>query len=1131
MTELPQRILLLGHSADDAELVTGELLRAGLLTELHRVEDEATFSAALDTWVPDLILSDWNLPGFSGHAALAIAQQRRPEVPFVILVNSMEELAAAHALRHGVTDCIFKHQLDRLGPSVGRALKEAQAQRALRERDATYRSLFVNMLNGFAYCRMLFEDGKPLDFVYLAVNPAFEQQTGLKDVVGKRVTELIPGIRESDPQLFEIYGRVALTGRPERFESYVEAMRMWFSISVYCPEHEHFVAVFDVITERKLTEIGLQRSNRALRTISRCNEVLVRAIDAQELLQDMCRTIVEVGQHRFAWVGYAEHDVDKSVRPVARFGVDNGYLDFAAITWADTEHGQSPTGTALRVGVVQVSQDFAGDRRLEPWREEALKRGYAGILALPLTDENGTFGTLTIYSSDSAAFDTEEVGLLMELARDLAYGINALRVRGERDQALKDLQLAAKVFDDSNEGILITDAQKTILAVNRSFSTMTGYARSEVLGGNLDVIKSDHHDAAFFEELWASVDHAGYWVGELWNRRKSGEVFPALQSVGAVRDKQGVLTHYLAILSDVSSRKESEERIRYLTQQDVLTGLPNRKLVTDGLEQAIGFARRAERLVAVMHLDIDRFKVINDSLGRAAGDALLKQIADRLSGHIRHGDTVARLGGDEFMLIMSDVASESDTASMAHKLLNLVATPLSLSGQEVVVTASLGVALFPRDGGLATQLMRNADVAKFRAKELGRNIVQFYAPDMNARMREMFELETGLRRGIERQEFLLYYQPKAELTQGQCVGAEALIRWRHPTMGMVSPADFIPLAEETGLIIPIGKWVIETACKQLKRWQDDGFSDLVLSVNLSARQFQQEGLVELVTRALQDNGLQAQHLELEITESAVMHDAQQAIDILGRLKKVGVRISLDDFGTGYSSLSYLKRFPIDTLKIDQSFVQDVTCDPDDAAITCAVISLAHSLKRKVIAEGVESEAQLAFLRRNRCDQIQGFYFSRPLPVDEFTQLLRDGKTLEIGHLELAEQGRTLLVVDDEENVLGALRRLLRRDGYRILTAGSAADAFELLAVNQVQVIVSDQRMPHMSGTEFLSRVKEMYPDTMRLVLSGYTDLQSITDAINRGAIYKFLTKPWDDDLLREHIREAFKFFELKQSDS
>lgn len=906
-----------------------------------------------------------------------------------------------------------------------------------------------------------------------------------------------------------------------------------FNVQLDCQHPDSALPVLHItltdITELKRAEAELRQLNRALRTISRCNEVLVRATHENELLQDMCRTIVEVGQHCLAWVSYAEHDVAKSVRSMASFGVDNGFINQAGVTWADEMRGQGPTGTAIRTGVVQANQDFASNPKMAPWRDEALKRGYASSIALPLTDKTGVIGALTIYASKAGAFDKQEIDLLVELANDLAYGIAALHTKAEHERARKDLQLAAKVFEQATEAILITDTDRKILTVNRSFTTITGYTHEEVLGRNPKVLRSDRQDASFFDNLWASINQTGHWMGEIWNRRKSGEVFPAFESISAIRDEHGQLTNYLAVLADISKHKHNEEQIRYLTQHDALTGLANRSLLLERLEQTMIHASRSKRLVAVIILNIDRFKVINDSLGHVAGDTVLKEIAGRLTEYIRPGDIVARLGGDEFVLVLSDVAAENDVALLPQNLLTAITAPMVVDDQEMVVTASLGVALFPRDGELASTLLRNADAAIHRAKESGSSSIQFYAPEMNARMLERFELESGLRRAIERQEFILYYQPKVELLRGHIVGAEALIRWQHPAKGMVPPNDFIALAEETGLIVPIGEWVIETACRQLKCWQDEGFTDIILSVNLSGRQFQQENLADMVARVVQENGLQAQHLELEITETAAMHDPEKTITILHRLKKIGVRISLDDFGTGYSSLNYLKRFPIDILKIDQSFIRDVTSNPEDAAITCSVISLAHSLKHEVIAEGVETEAQLSFLRRNRCDKIQGYYFSRPLPAEDFVELLRSAKTLEIVDQEkLPGAGRTLLVLDDEENVLAALRRLLRRDGYRILTANNATEAFELLALNEVQVIISDQRMPQMNGTEFLGRVKEMYPDTMRMVLSGYTELQSITDAINHGSIYKFLTKPWQDDLLREHVREAFMFYESKQ---
>jgi diguanylate cyclase (GGDEF)-like protein/PAS domain S-box-containing protein len=1125
-------LLVIEDSAYDFELEIDALRETGLLVEARRVEDEAAFVSAIAERVPDAILADWTLPRFSGRRALEVAQESCSEVPFIFVSGTISEASAIEALRRGATDYVYKHQLSSLAPALERAIAEVTSRRVLRERTNVLATIAEAARDAII---LIDADGNVLFF-----NSAAERIFGYSaaEIMGNCLHDMIVpkrylGAYAEGFAKFRDSGEGAAVGRTTELVAVRRdgsEFPVEISLSgVQVGKHWQAVGIVRDITERKRAEAVLQGLNRALRMVSRCNEVLIRATDEATLLHDMCRTIVELGLHSFAWVGYAEHDEAKSIRPVARFGRDDGYLDSAAISWAENERGMGPTGTAIRTGIAQINQNFATNPLMAPWREEALKRGFAASVALPLTGNAGCFGALTIYARAADAFDEEEIALLSELASDLAFGIVALQVRQERDQAQKDLQLAAKVFEEANEGIVITDAEQRILAVNRSFTTITGFEGKDVLGQSPRIMKSDRHDRSFFDNMWASIGQTGHWMGEIWDRRKSGEVFPALQSISAVRDADGNLTNYLSIFADITHIKQSEERIRYLTQHDALTGLANRNLLTDRLEQAIVPAGRSGRNVAVVLIDIDRFKMINDSLGHAAGDTLLNVLAQRLSAFIRPGDSVARPGGGEFTLVLADIASENDVAVLTQKIAEIVATPISVNGQEIIVTASLGVAMFPKDGDTAGVLLKNADAAMYRAKELGRNGVQFYAPEMNSRMLERLELESALRHAIERQEFVLHFQPQVELTHGQIVGAEGLIRWQHPAKGLVAPAAFIGLAEETGLIVDIGQWVIESACRQIKAWHDAGFSDISVSINLAARQFQQENLVELIARTLKQNGVQPKYLELEITESAAMQDPERSIRILRELKRIGVHIALDDFGTGYSSLNYIKRFPIDSLKIDQSFVRDITSAPEDAAIATSVISLAHSLKHIVIAEGVETESQLAILRRHGCDRMQGYLFSRPVEADEFTRQLRENKVIALTGEQATGADRTLLLLDDEPNVLASLRRLLRRDGYRILTAGSASEAFELLAVNTVQVILSDQRMPEMSGSEFLSRVKVLYPDTIRLVLSGYTELNSITEAINQGAIYKFLTKPWDDDMLREHVRDAFVFYESKHS--
>jgi len=442
---------------------------------------------------------------------------------------------------------------------------------------------------------------------------------------------------------------------------------------------------------------------------------------------------------------------------------------------------------------------------------------------------------------------------------------------------------------------------------------------------------------------------------------------------------------------DVTARKVDEETIRHLAYYDALTGLPNRMLLNDRLAQALAHAHRNQQKLAILFLDLDRFKTINDTLGHSLGDRLLQEVAQRLGGCLREGDTVARLGGDEFALLLPGINQVEEVSRVAYKILDTLNPSFNFEGHELHVTASMGISLYPNDSEDAQTLLKNADTAMYRAKAQGRNNYQFYTSTMNAKALERLMMENSLRHAMERQEFVLYYQPQININTEQIVGMEVLVRWQHPELGLISPAKFIPLAEETGFIIPLDEWVLRTACAQNKAWQEAGFPPLRMSVNLSTRHFKRKDFVETVARVLKETGLDPKCLELELTESIVMENAEAAIGTLHKLKEMGIYLSLDDFGTGYSSLSYLRRFPIDTLKIDQAFVRNISTDPDDAAIAILIIAMAHSLKLKVIAEGVETEEQLEFLRANRCDEMQGYYFSWPLSKDAFTQLLQNQK--------------------------------------------------------------------------------------------------------------------------------------------
>lgn len=602
-----------------------------------------------------------------------------------------------------------------------------------------------------------------------------------------------------------------------------------------------------------------------------------------------------------------------------------------------------------------------------------------------------------------------------------------------------------------------------------------------------------------------------------------GSLRTVLHRVLADADAEGRVVRTVTLLQDITLQRAAEQRLDQLTNTDETTGLPNRNALTEYLDTKIREAARQGRQLAVLSIEIDQLKLVSESLGYAAGDQLLAEVGQRLQPQTSQDDLLAHFGGGEFSLVLArdEAVDEALARNTAALLLEALAIPIPLAGNDIKVACDVGISLYPAHGDDPEKLLQQSQAAMYRAHELGKNQICVYSEGMHSKAIFRLAMESGLRRALDRQEFELQFQPKLELVSGTVVGVEAFLHWNTPEAQAVSRSSYLRVAEDTGLIVPIGEWVLRAACQQALQWQRAGYPGLRVAVNLSARQLQQPDLVQRIQKILIDTGLDPRLLGLEITEGALMGESTRTARILGNLKALGIEISLDDFGTGYSSLSYLRTLPIDVVKVDRSFVHDVTAASQDVSITRAIINMAHSLQMKVLAEGVETEGQLALLIANRCDQMQGFYFSGLVSAEAMTTLLQERKALPEHLLLRRQHQRTLLLVDDEDSIVAALRRLLRRDGYHIVTANSGGQGLQRLAEHAVDVIVSDQRMPGMTGVEFLRRAKELYPDTVRMVLSGYTELQSITDAINEGAIYKFLTKPWDDERLRGHIAEAF----------
>jgi len=696
----------------------------------------------------------------------------------------------------------------------------------------------------------------------------------------------------------------------------------------------------------------------------------------------------------------------------------------------------------------------------------------------------------------------------------------------EKNQRLlnQKTQILQTTLANISQGLCVFDNDSRLLTWNQHFIELVKYPLSYATAGTPLQTFFDHDNA---NKHPSPLEN---WVGET----------PKLQSLEKAYCSEWPLSDgrileinanplpeggFVITYTDKTKSKQREKVIEYQATHDKLTDLPNRQLLSDRLNQSITQATLQQTKIVVALIDLDNFKYINDSFGHSAGDRLLKVVASRLQKTIRDSDTVARFGGDEFVIILTNQHEEGVTLRLVRRILDNVAQPIFIEGQEHQTSCSLGISTFPDDGKDPDTLLKMADIAMYRAKNEGRNTFQFYTQELQHQLAAKLDKETKLRKAISAKEFRLHYQPKVDLTTGKIVSAEALIRWHQADLGEVPPDEFIPFAEETGLIIEIDRWVFNQVCLQVKSWQADGIPVPPIAINISAETFEQKNLDDYIGDILSQYGVQESQIVLEITETASMRNIEKNIETMQQLKKRGFNLSIDDFGSGYSNLNYLRKFPVNSIKIDRCFVSGLPENPMDLAIIKAVITMGHSLGMRIIAEGVETEAQMKLLAAHQCDEMQGFYFSKPIPCHDFAQMLVSDITVAPEKLCRRNHEHILLVVDDEPNMLSALKRSLRQSGYQILFANSASEAFDLMAKNEIGVVLSDHNMPVMSGVEMLSRTKLLYPETTRILMSGFDDSKMAVNAINRGEVFKFATKPLDMEELKELIDEGFLRYE------
>ncbi len=854
-----------------------------------------------------------------------------------------------------------------------------QALRQLLKRDFAVILLDVNMptMDGFETATLIRSRPRsaytPIIFVTAEANSEAERISGYTlGAVDFIYSPIIPEILRAKVQVFVnlFYLQRQVLLHNEHLESLVA---------------QRTAALTEEITVRKQADAQVQHLTHLYQALSEVNQAIVRMKQQAELFPLVCRCAVEFGGMKMAWIGQLD-DESGMIMPVASYGDGLDYLDDLAISsHADVVEGRGPTGTALREDRAVIVNNVSTD---PSWRERAAKYGFNSCTAFPIQRGGKPYAVLTVYHEQIDAFDEEAIALLDEMTINIAFALDNFDHEVQRQLTEESLRLAASVYETSSEAMMVTDVENRILSINPAFTTITGYVLEEVTGKNQSIFSSGRQDEAFYQAMWHEINTTGHWQGEIWDRRKDGSVYPKWLSISTIYHEDGSVHRRVALFTDISKMKESEALIWQQANFDVLTGLPNRRMFHDRLEQELKKAQRSNLVLAVLFLDLDGFKEVNDTLGHATGDMLLKEAALRLSGCVRETDTVARLGGDEFTIILSELGDPNSIDRISQAILLKLAEPYHLNEEVAYVTVSIGITLYPADAKGIEALLKNADQAMYAAKGQGRNRYHYFTASMQEAAQATMRIANDLRGALDGNQFWVAYQPIIELATGAIHKAEALIRWQHPTRGLVGPDEFIPIAEDTRMIIDIGNWVFNEAANQVKRWRQSHHAEFQISVNRSPVQFHNTSNSHSSwIDYLRQLDLPGQSIAVEITEGLLLDASAYVIKQLLEFHDAGFQVAIDDFGTGYSSLAYLKKFNINYVKIDRSFVQNLESDSDDMALCEAIIVMAHKLGMKVIAEGVETAEQRDLLTAVGCDYGQGYLFSKPVPAAEFEKLL------------------------------------------------------------------------------------------------------------------------------------------------
>ena len=835
------------------------------------------------------------------------------------------------------------------------------------------------------------------DGIIRQANEAVSVQTGLSSehCIGRSCHDLQHDVSVS-PESCIVCAHIHNQQRLASHEFYDAMRQQWFAISLsrvaYGDQVAGLVHVRRNITEAKLAQQQFVALNRLYTVLSQTNKVISVSESRTHMFRDICQIAVQFGEFKMAWIGLINNNV---IRPEISAGDEEGYLSSIEVRIDQSDLGTGPAGMAVRTNQVTCVNDTDVDESFRPWREAAMQRGYRSMAAVPLSMAGSVIGVCAFYSTRVDTFDEKMLALMATLGSDISAALMRLEEKINQQKSEEKIRQLSLAVEQSANAIVITDIDFVIEYVNRTFIESTGFSLEDSLNKTPMFLLDSGDKRLVTAELKPALDQGIEWTGELKIYRSDGSYFWSSQSVTPLLDDDGKPIKFVATFEDITNLKDAQETIEQLAFYDPLTELPNRRLLADRLSQAIEHAdRNPEALVATLVFDLDNFKTVNDSLGHNLGDELLKKVAQIFSQQVRSEDTVSRQGGDEFTIVLAGMKSVGKIADIADAIIQRLKMPIELSGNQVVIGTSIGVAVYPLDAKDRDGLLHCADMAMYHAKEEGKNNFQFYTAEMNDKAHNRLIMEGKLRTAIEQSQFTLFYQPQVDLKSGQLIGVEALIRWIDPDKGMISPLEFIPLAEETGLIGPLGDWVIRTACREMADMQRQGIPEIKVAVNVSAYQFSHgEQLISCIEEALNSSDLRPECLSLELTESILIVDIKETTKLLERLRKLNITLAVDDFGTGYSSLSYLKQFPIDVLKIDQSFIRDILDDDSDKAIVNAIIALARQLDLEVLAEGVETPEHHAYLQQQVCDYAQGYLYCKPIPAEELLALWQQDKLI------------------------------------------------------------------------------------------------------------------------------------------